>query len=153
MATPDGSLTPGQQYAFSGTQPLPTIPYSNPLSTDLPNILEGLKAINVRGVKYNKGKPRIHLLPPEVIFAIVEILEFGATKYGEFNWQKGIPMSEIYDATLRHLLAWQMGETNDPESGKPHVYHAACNLAFMIYFHQHRPDLDDRQALKNKESK
>jgi hypothetical protein len=98
-----------------------------------------------KGSKFDTGKAQIHLVPPDFIVAVARVLEFGAGKYGEWNWQKGLRLSRIYDSTLRHMLAWQKGEDLDPESKLPHVWHAACNTAFMTWFLQHKPELDDRQ--------
>ena len=53
---------------------------------------------------------------------------------GDFNWASGINYSRVVGALLRHLYAFIKGEVNDPESGKPHLWHAACNLAFLITF-------------------
>lgn len=36
------------------------------------------------------------------------------------------------DALFRHLLAYLGGETEDAESGLPHLWHLACNAAFLI---------------------
>jgi hypothetical protein len=104
-----------------------------------------------KGSKFDTGKAQLHLVPPEFIEAVARVLEFGAGKYGEWNWQKGLRLSRIYDSTLRHMLAWQKGEDLDPESKLPHVWHAACNTAFMTWFLQHKPELDDRQ--KNDKTK
>lgn len=32
----------------------------------------------------------------------------------------------------RHLIAYQEGEELDEESGLPHLWHAACNMAFIL---------------------
>ena len=66
--------------------------------------------------------------------AIVEILTFGASKYGADNWQ-GLDNFEAryYAALERHLQAWRKGEKVDPESGKLHLAHAACNVVFLLW--------------------
>jgi hypothetical protein len=33
-------------------------------------------------------------------------------------------------------MAYQRGNIYDDESGIHHLAHAACNLAFMLYFHE-----------------
>ena len=55
-----------------------------------------------------------------------------------------MPISRYFSAAQRHLLAWNDGEDNDPESGLPHLAHASCNLMFMLYHTKHNPKLDDR---------
>jgi hypothetical protein len=84
------------------------------------------------GKKYDSGKPRWSLLPKGAVASIVDVLEFGAKKYAENNWQL-VPdgKTRYYDAAMRHLEAWHNGELNDPETGLPHLAHAGCCLMFL----------------------
>lgn len=85
-------------------------------------------------VKHDSGKLRFELLDPEFEFEVVEILTHGAEKYGAMNWQN-LPDARprYYAALRRHENAWARGERIDPESGKPHLAHAACNLMFLLW--------------------
>lgn len=91
----------------------------------------------LEGTKNDSGKVRLDLVPPEVIIAIGEILTFGSQKYQDWNWAKGIKYSRVYAALQRHLLSYMKGEKFDPETGKSHLWHAACNLTFLITFDEH----------------
>lgn len=51
---------------------------------------------------------------------------------GERNWEKGMDFSRLFSAGQRHLIAWWEGETIDPESGLPHLAHAACCVLFLL---------------------
>lgn len=62
------------------------------------------------------------------------MLQHGAAKYGENNWQKVEPRSRYIAAALRHLNAHQQGERNDPETGLSHLAHATCCLLFLLHF-------------------
>ncbi len=84
------------------------------------------------GKKHDTGKLRLDLIPPEMHRALGEVLTFGAGKYGDRNWEKGIDLSRLYAAGQRHLLAHAEGEFLDPESGLPHLCHAFCNLGMML---------------------
>jgi hypothetical protein len=42
------------------------------------------------------------------------------------------------------MLAWYSGERLDPESGLPHLYHAACCLMFLARYEQDNLGTDDR---------
>lgn len=87
------------------------------------------------GVKYDGAKPRFSLLPLGPLGDVVSVLEYGARKYAEDNWQKvSNPRTRYFDAAMRHLLAWRGGERLDPESGLPHLAHAACSLLFLGWF-------------------
>lgn len=68
----------------------------------------------------------------------------GKETYGRDNWRKGLAWSRCYAATLRHLFAWQSGETNDPETGLNHLAHAACEILFLLEFSRTHLELDDR---------
>ena len=98
------------------------------------------------GVKYDNNKPKLDLLPIEALNEIAGVLDFGATKYGKSNWKGGIVYSRLCAAALRHIFAFISGETIDPESKKPHLAHAICNLMFVLYFmNEGRAELDDRR--------
>lgn len=87
------------------------------------------------GIKHDEGKNRLDLIEPEFIEGIGEVLTFGAEKYEPNSWQNvedGI--NRYYGAAMRHLLAWRRGEKIDPESGKNHLYHVACNMMFLAHF-------------------
>lgn len=87
------------------------------------------------GVKADSTKPRFSLLPWASVLEVVKVLEFGAAKYAEDNWQKVPDASRRYfDAAMRHMVAWREGETLDPESGFHHLAHATCCLLFMLWF-------------------
>lgn len=98
------------------------------------------------GRKEDGGKPRMDLVPPSGVVAVAEILRYGAeTKgYGDRNWEKGLDWGRVYGAAMRHLMAFWGGEDDDEESGLPHIWHAACNLFFLIEYAKTHPELDDR---------
>lgn len=96
------------------------------------------------GTKHDQDKPRTDLLDYTFIEGVAKVLGFGAKKYAEDNWRKGISIRRLMGAALRHCFAFLQGENNDPESGLSHLYHAGCCLMFAAWMMQHRKDLDDR---------
>ncbi len=98
----------------------------------------------VVGVKYDAGKERVDLMPPEFIFAVSDILTYGAIKYEDRNWEKGMKWGRVFAALMRHLWKWWGGERLDAESGKPHLHHAACGLSFLIAYESRGIGEDDR---------
>lgn len=83
--------------------------------------------------KHDNGKPRLDLVPPGIIEAVGHIRTYGTEKYGEnTNWEKVEP--ERYRAAMmRHLVEYLRDfESVDKESGLPHLWHMACNIAFLI---------------------
>lgn len=96
------------------------------------------------GIKHDAGKPRMDLLDSEAMEGLASVLTFGANKYSPDNWRGGMPYRRLVAACFRHLFAFLKGEDNDPESGLPHVDHAACCLMFLSWMIRNRKDLDDR---------
>lgn len=87
----------------------------------------------MEGRKDDNGKARFDLLPPSAVEQIVQVLNFGASRYADDNWQK-VPQLEAryYAALQRHLTAWRKGEMHDADSGLPHLAHAGCCLLFLL---------------------
>ena len=96
------------------------------------------------GVKFDTGKLRMDLLPPDALEAMARILTSGAEKYGERGWERGMAWSRPYAALLRHLLAWWGGQDTDPESGHPHLWHVMTNAVFLVSYEQRKVGEDDR---------
>lgn len=99
---------------------------------------------NLTGKKNDTEKPRTDLLPTAPLFAIAEVLGFGAKKYAAHNWRGGIEYSRLIGAALRHLLAYNDGEDKDPESGLSHLAHAGCCVLFLLEQEAKGTGLDDR---------
>lgn len=86
------------------------------------------------GIKDNRGKAPINLLPSEPLVEVAKVLAFGAVKYKPHNWMLGLPWPDTYDSLQRHLLAWNAGEDDDPETGLSHLAHAGCQLLFLLWY-------------------
>jgi len=110
----------------------------------------------MEGRKDDQGKTRLELIPPEIIFAIGDILTFGAQKYGDRNWESGMKWSRAFGACMRHLWCWWGGKGPttrnfalghlDPETGRSHLWHAACCIAFLVAFEEREIGEDDRHT-------
>ena len=97
------------------------------------------------GVKFDAGKARIDLVPGEFIFAVASVLTYGAIKYDDWNWAKGMRKGRIMAAMGRHWIAYMVGEEIDPESGLPHTWHMATCLAMLISADLRGVASEDRQ--------
>lgn len=105
--------------------------------------------IAVQGHKDDAGKSRLDLVPPEAVFALGDVLGFGATKYKPRNWEKGINYGRVFGAAMRHLWAWWRGEQKDPETGFSHLWHALTCIAFLVAYESRGMDqFDDRPSSK-----
>jgi hypothetical protein len=103
-------------------------------------------ALASQGRKDDACKPRMDLLPPELLMGVSEVLTYGAAKYAPRNWEKGMSWGRVFGALMRHMWAWWAGQHLDPESGLPHLYHAGCCIAFLIAYEARQIGNDDRQA-------
>lgn len=94
--------------------------------------------------KFDQGKERMELIDPEAMQELAKVLTFGAQKYEEHNWRKGLKVTRIIGAAMRHLFAILRGETHDPETGLQHAAHAMCNCMFLVWTINNKPECDDR---------
>ena len=101
------------------------------------------------GRKDDNGKAPWHLLPPDALNEIVLVLEFGARKYGDRNWERGMKWSRPFSALMRHMWAWWRGEDFDPETGMSHLAHAGCCILFLMTYRGHATGTDDRPTFYN----
>lgn len=98
---------------------------------------------NIQCAKADKGKLPISLVPMFIIKCIAAIRKYGEEKYHAPNNWVLVDKQRYVDAMWRHLIAYQEGEIYDKESGLPHLWHAACNMAFILEMES--PDWDVRK--------
>jgi hypothetical protein len=96
------------------------------------------------GRKDDSDKTPWHLMPPDALNQIAQVLEFGANKYGDRNWEKGMHWSRPFSALMRHMWAWWRGENRDPETGLSHLAHAGCCILFLLSYEGRAHGTDDR---------
>jgi Domain of unknown function (DUF5664) len=94
--------------------------------------------------KDDSGKLRMDLLPMDAVRDVAAVYTFGAQKYDDENWRKGLSYKRVYGAILRHLTSWFLGEDLDPESGINHLAHAAWGCLTLLNYRHTHPELDDR---------
>ena len=85
-------------------------------------------------IKADAGKPKLTLVPSQIIYDIAKVREYGNNKYpdgGPNNWML-VEIQRYRDAAYRHLLKY-LDDPNgvDDESGLSHLAHLACNVAFL----------------------
>jgi len=96
------------------------------------------------GIKHDKGKARWDLIPWDGLEEIVNVMTFGADKYGDRNWEKGLGYSRVWAAAIRHMWKWFHGEAVDSETGLSHLAHAGCCLLFLLAYERRGNGIDDR---------
>jgi hypothetical protein len=108
---------------------------------------DGFITVPTEGVKFDQGKLRYDLLPPEMLEEVALVLTYGAVKYGDRNWERGMAWSRPFGALMRHMWAWWGGEDNDPETGYSHLSHALCCVVFLSVYRRRGIGADDRHKL------
>lgn len=76
----------------------------------------------------NSDKLRFDLLPVCALERWAKRVTEGAKKYGERNWEKGMPLSVYYESLLRHVFQWRKGDKSED-----HLAAVLFNAAAIIY--------------------
>jgi uncharacterized HAD superfamily protein len=106
---------------------------------------------NERGLRYNDGKTKHHLLPAWALEQVAKVFTVGAIKYEEHNWMKGMPWSEVIASLKRHLNKFERGYDFDDEMMENYnekIYHiaeVAVNALFLLEYYRVKPEFDNRQ--------
>ena len=89
--------------------------------------------MNNQEAKADAGKPQLTLVPPQILFAIERVRQYGNQKYhSPDNW-KTVEAQRYWEAILRHVVAaWNDYTAVDEDSELMHIDHIACNLSFLI---------------------
>lgn len=104
---------------------------------------------NFKALKHDQDKVQLNLIDPLIFDELGKVLTYGAKKYYKENWRLPMEHSRYYAAALRHLCAYWGGNNVDPESGLPHLSHALCNIAFLLWHSVNRPEGDDRYVTRH----
>lgn len=82
--------------------------------------------------------PHVFSDPQTMLLEVAKHFEDGAKKYGENNWQKGIPVRCYIDSAVRHYLKYLRGDKDEPHD------RAFCwNILCAIWTCKHKPELND----------
>lgn len=82
------------------------------------------------------------------ILEVAKHYEDGCNKYGERNWQKGIPLHCYIDSGVRHYLKWLRGDTDEP-----HDRAFIWNMLGALWTQEHKPELIDLPFKKRGQTK
>lgn len=75
---------------------------------------------------------------PTLMLEVSKHFEDGAKKYGEWNWQKGLPVKCYVNSAIRHYLKWLRGDEDEP-----HDRAFVWNLIACLWTCKHKPELND----------
>lgn len=85
-----------------------------------------------------EGKPRYDLIPPGPMRRLAELYARGAQKYGENNWEKGMPASRHIASLMRHVEQARTGETDED-----HWAAIAWNAFAVMHTQDYMPEMYD----------
>lgn len=77
--------------------------------------------------------------PQTMFLEVAKHFEEGAKKYGENNWQKGIPVHCYIDSAVRHYLKWLRGDTDEPHD-RAFVWNLMCCIWEVDYHEKEKKD-------------
>lgn len=81
---------------------------------------------------------RFDLITPIGLRRLAETCAEGAKKYGDHNWQKGIPASVMLNHAIRHIYLWLEGDRSED-----HLAHASWNVLGVCHFEEALPAMID----------
>tara|TARA_R110000868_G_scaffold179968_3_gene420452 strand:+ start:8294 stop:9367 length:1074 start_codon:yes stop_codon:yes gene_type:complete len=121
-------------------------------TTSLANLFKDIKpevntglVDNGKALRYDKDKVRHDLIPSWALNELGKVYTFGAKKYADNNWRKGMKWSRVIGSLKRHLNAIEQGEDFDKESELYHASHVAWNAITLLEYYKIYPQGDDRQ--------
>lgn len=82
---------------------------------------------------------RYDLISPVGLRRLAETYAEGAAKYGERNWEQGIPATSLANHALQHIYRWLAGD----QGGEDHLAHAAWNLLAAMHFEEQLSEMID----------
>ena len=80
----------------------------------------------VRDIQDSKG--RFDLVSPLALKRLADLYQRGCAKYGERNYEKGIPLCRIIDSAMRHLNMYLAGDRSED-----HLSALAWNAFALIH--------------------
>lgn len=102
--------------------------------------------IETHGVKFDGDKLRYDLLSPYALEEVVKVYTFGAKKYYDRNWEKGLNYNRLLASMFRHIEAFRKGEDIDQDSNCHHMASVCFNAMAILHFWKTQTNntLDDR---------
>lgn len=81
----------------------------------------------------------------DIYTAMLEVskqYEEGCKKYGDFNWQKGVPIHCYIDSACRHYIKWRRGDIDES-----HDRAVIWNILGALWTAKHKPEMQDLQTI------
>ena len=86
------------------------------------------KAAETGAVREGLGIPYTRHIPLEAIAAAAASLEYGAQKYSDRNWERGLPWQQMIDSLKRHVEDFERGHDYDDDGEDGSDLHQVCMI-------------------------
>ena len=86
---------------------------------------------------------RYDLVSPIGLREVARTCAEGAAKYGDWNWEKGMPVHDLLNHAIAHVYQYLSGDRSEP-----HLPHAAWNLLAAIHSEELWPKLNEGNLRK-----
>jgi hypothetical protein len=105
-----------------------------------------MKSTDESRVRYETGAvrssdaeaTRYDLISPIGLAAVAAACAEGAERYGDFNWEKGMPACDLINHALRHVYLFLSGDRSED-----HLGHAAWNMLGAIHSLEVWPEINE----------
>jgi hypothetical protein len=87
---------------------------------------------------------RYDLISPIGLEALARTYAEGARKFGAFNWENGMPVTDLLNHAIAHIYKFLNGNRDED-----HLAHAAWNLLGAIHSLAKWPELNDQWLRKS----
>src|ERR1700690_428246 len=94
---------------------------------------------------FDDGKPGLQfVLGMAGLAEVAKVGDFGARKYGQWNYKDGMPWMKLAGSCSRHLGPWILGQDNDNESNLHHLAHMVYDGLMLLDYAARNKGTDDR---------
>jgi hypothetical protein len=104
-----------------------------------------MKTTNGEQVQFSTGAvrsseaegTRYDLISPIGLRRVAETCHEGAVKYTDFNWEKGMPVSDLLNHVIKHIYQYMSGDRSED-----HLGHAAWGMLASCHSEELWPELN-----------
>lgn len=85
----------------------------------------------------DRALQRYDLISPIGLRRLAETCHEGAVRYSDFNWEKGMAVSEMLNHAISHIYSYASGDRSED-----HLAHAAWNIFGAMHSEEMWPELN-----------
>lgn len=109
-----------------------------------PKCQEAAQATPQTASKNDQQKADLSHLTKVFMEEVARAMMVGEKKYARYNYCKGHKVSQLIAAIIRHAVAYNEGEENDPIDGQSHLGSIGANVNMLLRQRELGTLIDDR---------